>query len=142
VTQQEKDRGDGAVRLDLLGLVCPEPITRLQEAAADRPGGTVIELEADDGGIQWDLPAWCIGRVTPCSTWRNQRESGGGRCGWGAAVSLTRRPVLLQLLGIEDLEGDPPVQDPPFLGVVVGHRLTLSIPVDGEAVESQFGDVG
>jgi tRNA 2-thiouridine synthesizing protein A len=62
VTHQEIDLGDGAVRLDLLGLVCPEPITRLQEVAADRPGGTVIELEADDGGIQWDLPAWCIGQ--------------------------------------------------------------------------------
>jgi len=86
VTHQEKDRGDGAVRLDLLGLVCPEPITRLQEAAADRPGGTVIELEADDGGIQWDLPAWCIGQGHTLlylkeseGVWRGAVRLGSGR---------------------------------------------------------------
>lgn len=62
MTHQGHDPGEGADRLDLCGLVCPEPITRLQEAAAGRPAGTVIVLEADDGGIQWDLPAWCIGQ--------------------------------------------------------------------------------
>lgn len=46
--------------LDVLGLACPEPITRLQELMAGLEGGTVIEVLSDDGGIQWDLPAWCI----------------------------------------------------------------------------------
>lgn len=45
--------------LDVLGLACPEPIVRLQEYVAGLPAGAVIEVLSDDGGIQWDLPAWC-----------------------------------------------------------------------------------
>ncbi len=63
MTGREEERdGHGVVRLDLLGLVCPEPVTRLQECVAALPAESVIELEADDGGIQWDLPAWCLGQ--------------------------------------------------------------------------------
>jgi TusA-related sulfurtransferase len=50
----------GAALLDVRGLMCPEPITELQEFVGGRAPGEVIEVLADDGGIQWDLPAWCI----------------------------------------------------------------------------------
>ena len=58
IGQQERPRADSS--LDVLGLTCPEPITRLQDHILDRDPGEVIEIVADDGGIQWDLPAWCI----------------------------------------------------------------------------------
>jgi tRNA 2-thiouridine synthesizing protein A len=79
--EEEKDRR-GAVRLDLLGLVCPVPVTRLQECAAALPAGALIELEADDGGIQWDLPAWCLGQG---HTLLRLEEAGGI---WRGAVRL------------------------------------------------------
>mgnify|MGYP001076048343 CR=1 FL=1 len=46
--------------LDVTGLACPVPITELQDFVQDLEPGTVVEVLADDGGIQWDLPAWCI----------------------------------------------------------------------------------
>ncbi|MFO7768163.1 MAG: sulfurtransferase TusA family protein [bacterium] len=46
--------------LDVTGRACPVPITELQEFVRDLEAGTVVEVLADDGGIQWDLPAWCI----------------------------------------------------------------------------------
>jgi len=47
--------------LDVTGRACPEPITELQGFVEDLEPGTVVEVLADDGGIQWDLPAWCVG---------------------------------------------------------------------------------
>ena len=47
-------------RVEARGTWCPEPLLRLQRAAADRPPGGVIVLTADDPGIELDVPAWCL----------------------------------------------------------------------------------
>lgn len=47
--------------VDALGLLCPLPILRLEQAAARLESGAVVELLADDQAIEDDLPAWCEG---------------------------------------------------------------------------------
>ncbi len=47
--------------LDTTGLFCPLPVVKAAEKIKTLPGGTVLEVISDDGGIEADLPAWCEG---------------------------------------------------------------------------------
>lgn len=45
--------------IDAQGLLCPMPVIRLQQAAADGAPGDEIEVLATDPGVRADIPAWC-----------------------------------------------------------------------------------
>jgi NADPH-dependent 2,4-dienoyl-CoA reductase/sulfur reductase-like enzyme/peroxiredoxin family protein/rhodanese-related sulfurtransferase/TusA-related sulfurtransferase len=45
--------------LDCMGLQCPGPIARLQEAMAAAAVGDLVEVRASDPGFPADLDAWC-----------------------------------------------------------------------------------
>jgi tRNA 2-thiouridine synthesizing protein A len=47
------------VILDCVGLYCPMPIIKTKETMDQLEIGQVLEVIADDGGIQADMPAWC-----------------------------------------------------------------------------------
>lgn len=48
-------------RLDCRGLYCPVPIVRTAAEIRRMAEGEVLELLADDPGVNEDLPAWCRG---------------------------------------------------------------------------------
>lgn len=87
-TAERGERPRADVRLDVVGLSCPEPITRLQEFVAGRRPGEVIEIVADDGGIQWDLPAWCISNGHAMLRLVEERQ--GDERVWRAYIRLER----------------------------------------------------
>jgi len=86
---EQGERPGADVQLDVLGLSCPEPITRLQDFIAGRMPGVVIEILADDGGIQWDLPAWCISNGHTMLGLNEERVK--GRRIWRGLVRLEQR---------------------------------------------------
>ena len=45
--------------LDCVGLYCPMPIIQTKEKMEELAVGQVLEVIADDVGIQADMPAWC-----------------------------------------------------------------------------------
>ncbi len=45
--------------LDAVGLYCPLPIIKTAKALAGLQTGEVLEVIADDPGIQKDMPDWC-----------------------------------------------------------------------------------
>jgi tRNA 2-thiouridine synthesizing protein A len=45
--------------LDCLGLYCPMPIVQTAERIKQLKPGEVLEILADDRGIEKDMPAWC-----------------------------------------------------------------------------------
>lgn len=45
--------------LDCVGLYCPMPIVETAKRIADLAPGEVLEVVADDPGIEYDMPAWC-----------------------------------------------------------------------------------
>ncbi len=45
--------------LDCIGLYCPMPIVKTAEKVKTMQPGEVLEVLADDKGIQQDMPAWC-----------------------------------------------------------------------------------
>ena len=47
------------VTLDCVGLYCPMPIIKTKERMKDLEIGQVLEVIADDKGIEADMPAWC-----------------------------------------------------------------------------------
>ena len=49
------------IEVDALGLLCPLPILRVQQAAARAATGDVLVLWSDDERITADLPSWCEG---------------------------------------------------------------------------------
>ena len=51
------------VVIDARGTFCPEPVIRVQEAARVMSAGQIALLEADDAGVEVDIPAWglCTG---------------------------------------------------------------------------------
>lgn len=51
-----------AQTVDALGLLCPLPVLRLEQAARRLEPGVVLAVLSDDPGILEDLPAWCEGR--------------------------------------------------------------------------------
>jgi tRNA 2-thiouridine synthesizing protein A len=47
------------VTLDCVGLYCPMPIIQTKAKMAELEVGEVLEVVADDKGIEADMPAWC-----------------------------------------------------------------------------------
>jgi TusA-related sulfurtransferase len=45
--------------LDCVGMYCPMPIIKTSVALKELKVGQVLEIIADDAGIQSDIPAWC-----------------------------------------------------------------------------------
>ena len=45
--------------LDERGTRCPLPIIALSNALRGLPGGSTVEIIADDPAAQVDIPAWC-----------------------------------------------------------------------------------
>jgi tRNA 2-thiouridine synthesizing protein A len=45
--------------LDCLGLYCPMPIIKTAETMNKMTVGQVLEIVADDAGIEADMPNWC-----------------------------------------------------------------------------------
>jgi tRNA 2-thiouridine synthesizing protein A len=45
--------------LDCVGLYCPMPIIQTKAKMDELEIGQVLEVIADDKGIQSDMPAWC-----------------------------------------------------------------------------------
>lgn len=53
---------DAATRhIEARGTWCPEPLRRLQAAAASAAVGQVLALVADDPVVEIDVTAWCHG---------------------------------------------------------------------------------
>jgi TusA-related sulfurtransferase len=48
-----------AATVDAAGLFCPMPVVKLKLELDNVKVGEVVELLADDPGVQEDLPAWC-----------------------------------------------------------------------------------
>jgi TusA-related sulfurtransferase len=47
------------VTLDCVGLYCPMPIIQTKAKMEELEAGEVLEVVADDKGIEADMPAWC-----------------------------------------------------------------------------------
>lgn len=47
------------VTLDCVGLYCPMPIIQTSAKMEELEVGEVLEVVADDKGIEADMPAWC-----------------------------------------------------------------------------------
>jgi len=45
--------------LDCIGLYCPMPIAHTANKLKELEKGQVLEILADDPGIEEDMPAWC-----------------------------------------------------------------------------------
>ncbi len=45
--------------LDCVGLYCPMPIIKTAQKIKELKQGEVLEIVADDKGIEKDMPAWC-----------------------------------------------------------------------------------
>jgi TusA-related sulfurtransferase len=50
----------GTRTVEARGTWCPEPLTRLQAAAATARAGETLALVADDPIVEVDVPAWCL----------------------------------------------------------------------------------
>lgn len=50
---------EAQARLDALGLLCPLPVIRTQDAIRDLTPGTTLEVLATDPGAVPDIAAWC-----------------------------------------------------------------------------------
>ena len=45
--------------IDCIGLYCPVPIIKTSEQIKQMRLGDILEVLADDEGIEKDMPAWC-----------------------------------------------------------------------------------
>ncbi len=45
--------------LDCVGIACPMPIFKTANMIREMQSGQVLEVQADDDGIEKDMPAWC-----------------------------------------------------------------------------------
>ncbi len=45
--------------LDCVGIACPMPVYKTSIKIKDLNPGQVLEVQADDDGIEKDMPAWC-----------------------------------------------------------------------------------
>jgi tRNA 2-thiouridine synthesizing protein A len=45
--------------IDCVGLSCPMPILKTSTKIKTMSAGQVLEVQADDDGIEKDMPAWC-----------------------------------------------------------------------------------
>ena len=50
---------NGEHRLDCLGMLCPVPIIKTGRAIRAVEVGTLLEVVADDPGVETDLVDWC-----------------------------------------------------------------------------------
>jgi tRNA 2-thiouridine synthesizing protein A len=50
---------DDTWRLDCLGMLCPVPIIKTGRAIRKVDVGTILEVVADDPGVESDLVDWC-----------------------------------------------------------------------------------
>ena len=80
--------GGAGSLLDVRGLSCPEPITELQDFVQGRSAGEIVVVLADDGGIQWDLPAWCISNGHSLLSLDREEDPEKGTPRWRGRVRL------------------------------------------------------
>jgi tRNA 2-thiouridine synthesizing protein A len=45
--------------IDCVGLACPMPIFKTSNKIKEMNPGQILEVQADDEGIEKDMPAWC-----------------------------------------------------------------------------------
>jgi tRNA 2-thiouridine synthesizing protein A len=45
--------------IDCVGLACPMPIFKTSNKIKEMSPGQILEVQADDDGIEKDMPAWC-----------------------------------------------------------------------------------
>lgn len=45
--------------LDCVNLACPMPVYKAANKIREMKSGQVLEVQADDDGIEKDMPAWC-----------------------------------------------------------------------------------
>ncbi len=45
--------------LDCVGIACPMPIFKTANKLKELTSGQVLEVQADDDGIEKDMQAWC-----------------------------------------------------------------------------------
>jgi len=45
--------------LDCVGLSCPMPILKTGQKIKEMEIGQILEVQADDEGIERDMPVWC-----------------------------------------------------------------------------------
>ncbi len=45
--------------LDCVNLACPMPIFKTANKIKEMQPGQILEVQADDDGIEKDMPAWC-----------------------------------------------------------------------------------
>ncbi len=67
-------------RLDALGLLCPLPVIRTQDAVSGLSPGTTLEVLATDPGAVHDIGAWCRVHGHHYLDDRSCRDSGCGSC--------------------------------------------------------------
>lgn len=61
--------------LDARNLLCPLPVIRTQQAAAQLEAGDILEVHATDPGALHDIPAWCrVNGHAVLSASRTERE--------------------------------------------------------------------
>lgn len=57
--------------VDARRLLCPLPVIRAQERAAQMSAGDILEVLCTDRGCLHDIPAWCRIHGHDCLTTRN-----------------------------------------------------------------------
>ena len=67
------------VKLDTLGLKCPEPILKIAAASADLKEGNTLEVLADCPTFEKDVRNWCE-RVKKTLLWIKDEDDGKKRC--------------------------------------------------------------
>jgi tRNA 2-thiouridine synthesizing protein A len=51
--------GAGLIRLDCIGMRCPQPVLRLAVEAAEAPAGTFVEILGDCPTFEHDVRVFC-----------------------------------------------------------------------------------
>lgn len=59
-----------SIKIECLGMVCPEPIVELAKAARLHPRGALLELVNDDPALLKDVQAWCASTGHLLAQWR------------------------------------------------------------------------
>lgn len=57
--QKMENKTATTLKLDVCGLQCPGPITRVKQAMAEMATGDMLEVTSTDVGFIADIPAWC-----------------------------------------------------------------------------------
>ena len=67
------------VKLDALGLKCPQPVLKIAATSADLKEGDTLEVLADCPTFEKDVRLWCE-RVKKTLLWIKDEENGRKRC--------------------------------------------------------------